>query len=316
MTRDWQKRQGIGTVDRLVAWRLMFLSFCGLPSLFVAWGTLSGGAARQAYYTAHDMGVGALPLVRVERLLSGLSPVFFVAAALGALAAVILDLLLTAGAIATLDDENRDSRRIGVVLRRGATHLAPVLRILVMAVVGMAAGAGLIDLVFDRIDVHGHRAHWDAARMYGLIPLARTMLTLLWISLVGALSLVCRVVTVCDGRRVVRRSLILTLQVCWRHPIRALATFSIVTLIVEAIAGLVMVGWRLPIAEGTGQAAVRSVLWLAMLFVQAWVWRALVATVRGVYVNPGDERVLAIRARPDAGFALPSRLYRRLRRPR
>ena len=131
-------------------------------------------------------------------------------------------------------------------------------------------------------------------------------------TLIGALAFWCRLVTVADGRRRVRRTLVVVLGVWRRHPLRGpllfLGTQLVVGLGTAAPLGL----WRQhPPATVLG-AVIWFAIWLCGIGLSSVVWHWLLRA--GLLLYAGREE---LRTMPDQPLGLRqalARLYRASRR--
>lgn len=228
----------------------------GLPALAASLGAVST-AAHQPYYTEVQ---GRLPLFHLLRLLHDL-PLGSLAALTGL--AVVLALLgeqiLVAGGLEWLERARggrAEGRALRAVLTGGARWLLPMLRVVLLA--ASCAGAGLIAIrwVFDLLADHGELAGWTGRTQLLVLPAMRLLVSVLWLSFIGAWAFWCRVLMVADGRRTVRTAWLLSLRVIRRRPVRAPLFFITMTMAGQVGAGVVLVIWRqYPPLGGIGVAS-------------------------------------------------------------
>ncbi|EYF02173.1 Hypothetical protein CAP_7384 [Chondromyces apiculatus DSM 436] len=284
---------------RLALLRLVMVVLASSPALVTALLGLDAGAARRPYFTEVP---GRLPVARLLQLARDLPDGYAAALAVSVVLAVLGDQLLTGGAVALLGPRPPKERRVlAVVWKRGLTHLWPFLRAVAVGVILTAVGAGLIGALFRRLDVMGYRAGWSGEARALYLPLASVGLTVLWMAAVGALVFWCRLITAADGRRRVRRTLLLALRVFVRHPLRSSGLFVSSTVISTLLPGAVLAAWRQ--AEPVRGGALGLLLggWCAALCLQAVVWIWLVRSGWLLYLHEG---LADLRATADAPFGV------------
>jgi hypothetical protein len=296
---------------RLILLRFGVAVLTGLPALLAGASGLSAEAAQRPYYTEVS---GRIPIVHFMRLMSDLPSGFVPAAIASVLLSVLADQLLTAGAIALFDPEKPADERpsvLSVVGREGLVHLYPFLRILAASALLFLIGAASIRSVVHALSLSGEvRGHSVAERMV-ILPLVGTLATGAWFSLVGAWVLWCRLFTVADGRRRVRRTALLALAVFGRAPLRGPVFAAALSFVAAILPGIVPVAWRLASPATSGAVFGWALAWALALLVQAFAWHALLRTGRLLLASPA---FADLRARPDEPLGLVARLRGILRK--
>jgi hypothetical protein len=297
----------------VVAWRWVFALVTSLPGVIMAVSGVAREAARRPYYTEVN---GRLPLYHFQRLIEELTGVLGPAVLVSVLLAVLADQFLTAGAIALADPARPEEDRRGALstmAREGLVYLYPFLRTVLLGGLLIALGAGVLVRIAERLGTASMRAGNTLLTTAFRLPLATALLTILWFATVGAWVLWCRLVTVADGRRKVRRTGLVVLGVWRRRPVRALVLPVLLTLLGALLPGVIPIAWRMA-APATGGAVLGwAVAWLVTLFAQAFVWAWVIRAARLVYASPEFD---ALRSSPDAPFGLLARLQRLVRKDR
>jgi hypothetical protein len=275
------------------------------PALIAGLAGVSGGAARRPYYTDVE---GRLPLIHWIRLLKDLPESLAPAMAAAVVLAVLGDQLVTGGALAMLDPGRPAGERVRVlatVLREGLTHLWAFLRAAALGLVILAFGVVLIRLPFKQLDLAGYRSGWTGKTVMLTLPVLHMFAMLLWMATSGAWVFWCRLITAADGRRRVRRTGLLALQVLWRHPLRSWGVFVTSTIATMLLSGAVLIAWRQAEPGTRGGALAWFLLWLLTLLIQSFVWLWLLCAGRALYDSGGLED---LRSKPDDPFRLFEKL--------
>jgi hypothetical protein len=296
---------------RLLMMRVFIVVLSSLPALILGALGVASGAARRPYYTEVD---GRLPLMHFIRLMRELPGSFVPAAILGVVLAVLADQLLTGGALVVLDPARPVGERpkvFAAVFRDGLTHIWAFLRAVFAGVVLSAAGAALLGRLFNKLNITAYHAGWTAQTALLRLPMLAVISFLVWFATVGAWVFWCRLLTVADGRRRVRRTGVLVLRVFARHPLRSWALFVGLTASSTLASAAVLVAWRQAEPKTGAGAAGWAILWLITLLLQAFVWLWLLRAGRLLYASEG---LADLRSKPDDPFGLFGRLVRLVRR--
>lgn len=294
---------------RLVALRMLVLALATAPGLIAGLAGVSAGAARRPFYTEVE---GRLPIAHLSRFVGDLPSGYAPALGASILLAVLADQVLTGGAVVLLAPDRSPLGRVRVlatVAQEGLTHLWAFLRVVLLGVVLAGVGAALLRKPFDRLEVIGYQDAWTGETTAFLLPLLSTILTLVWFASVGAWVLWSRLIAAADGRRRVRRTGLLALQVFLRHPLRSWGLFVALTLAANLVSGAVLVAWRQ--AEPVRGAGVLLWIgvWLAAMLLQSLVWLWLLRAGWLLYASAG---LADLRDTPDAPWGLWAWVRRRL----
>ncbi|UQA61195.1 hypothetical protein [Polyangium aurulentum] len=298
---------------RVVAWRWAFALLTSLPGVLMAVVGVSREAARRPYYTEVR---GPMPGYHFARILEESTGILGPAVLVSVLLALIADQFLTAGAISLAHPARPEEDRRGVlstIAQEGLAHLYPFVRTALMGGLLFVLGAGVLVRISSRLGMASERAGNSMLTTAVLLPLSTALLTLLWFSAVGAWVLWCRLITVADGRRTVRRTGLLALAVWRRRPVRALVLPVLLTLAAALLPGAIPIAWRLSAPASGGGVLAWAVAWLAALFAQAFVWYWMIRAGRLIYASPDLD---ALRSSPDTPLGLLVRLRRLGRKDR
>jgi hypothetical protein len=301
---------------RIVAWRWVFALITSLPAALTAFGYLSSDAGRRPYYTSVQ---GPLPVFHLLRFMESLPDSFLPAALISVMLAVIADQLLTAGALALLDPGRPEGDRRGalaVIAHEGGAHLGAFARITLYGLALFGLGVLVVSRVSGRISLANDRVGATMLTTVVIVPLVMATLLLFWFAIVGAWVLWCRVLTVADGRRRVRRTGLLVLGVWRRRIVRALLLPTLLTLAAALLPGIIPIAWRMAAPATRGAVFGWFAAWLLALFAQAFVWQWVIRATRLMYSAPELD---PLRESPDAPLGLIARvhgLFRRERRQR
>ena len=294
---------------RLVLLRMGLVLLASGPAFAVSRSGISAGAATRPYYTDVE---GPLPVVHAMRFLREIPDAYVPALLAGVVLAVLFDQLLSAGALASLRSPSTAGRRVWSTVRReGPRHLPAFLRLLVLAAVVSALGIFALDAGFDRLGLAGHRAGWSASTLFLVLPGLEGLTVAVWLGLVGAWVLGCRVLTVIDARRRTGRTALLTLAVWRRRPLGGPALYVAVTLLAQLATGALLVGWRQSPPGSLGAGTLWVALWLVGMAAHSAVWVGLHRA--GILLYTSGE-LSDLRARPDAPFGWLARLRTLVRR--
>jgi hypothetical protein len=292
---------------RLIGLRWLLWILSALPGLVAASVALERSIAHRPYFIEAGDPLPFVPLAHLLRSLPG--PLWGVLAA-GAALAWFGNLLFTAGAVEVLDPNREGGVRVWrSIVDTGTRYLWVYLRVALLALVLLLIGGRVLSLIFEAIDDHGRLVGWPAKTMVLTLPVIRTLLFLCWASIVGALALWCRVLSVTGGRRYVRRLPALALRVWWRRPLQGLIFHVVLALTSLFIGTLVLLAWRQSSSATAGWVS----LWLVVLFLQSFLWHWRLRVCRLVWT---DARFDNARIVPDSPWHVLRRLAKRLRRRR
>lgn len=276
---------------RLIALRVVVQVLVALPTLAAM---DFGSMASRPWFAEAKRGLPwVLPWLQTG--LDGLTPWV----GLAVLLSLLLDQVVTAGAIRWLDPDAEHGRfqLVGpAVIGEGTRWLWPQLRVVALAAVVGAAwiGAGSA-AVFAVTELP-----FEPLRLGGLAAVAVGLLV------IGAFSHMAQVVTVGDERRVVRRALWLSAKLAWRHPFAGPLLTVLASAAVVPLPALALAGWRL--AGPGAEWPTWALTWLAALGVQAFVWHGLIRVVWALFAHQTD-----LRSTPDEGFGLWASIGAKLR---
>jgi hypothetical protein len=298
---------------RAVAWRWAFALLTSLPGVLIAVLGVARETARRPYYTEVR---GPMPAYHFLRILEESTGVLGPAVVVSVLLALVADQFLTAGAIFLAHPARPEVDRRGVLstmAQEGRAHLSPFVRTTLLGGVLLVLGAGVIVRIFGRIGMASERAGSSWLTTALVLPLVTALLTVLWLAVVGAWVLWCRLITVADGRRTVVRTGLLVLGVWRRRPVCALVLPVLLTLAAALLPGAIPIAWRMAAPATGGGVLAWTVAWLVALFAQAFVWYWLIRAGRLIYASPDLD---ALRSSPDAPLGLLVRLRRLWRKNR
>lgn len=294
---------------RLLAMRASLIALSSVPALVAGTAGVAEGAARRPYY-ADVAGQGRMPLVHFIRLIRDLPPGFVSALIVGIVIAILGDQIVTAGALKLLDPDRPADEPVRVfqaVFRDGLTHLWAFLRAAFLGLIVSGVGALVIRRVFKKLDVMAYTSQWTGLTSVIRLPMLAAVVFLVWLSTVGAWVFWCRLLTVADGRRYVRRTALLALRVIARHPLRTWGLFVLLSTVSTLASALVLIAWRQAEPKSSGGALGWAIVWLIAILGQAFVWLWLARSGRLLYA--GSERLAVVKASPDE----PLRILRRIR---
>jgi hypothetical protein len=280
------------------------LVLSSLPALVAGLSGVSG-PARRPYYTAVD---GPLPLAHLIRLFRELPGSIAGALAAGVVLSILGDQMVTGAALAMFDPGRPREPKVRVfaaLFRDGLTHLWAFLRVIGLSLVLWGIGLGLVRFVLHRLEITAYRSGWSGETALVKLTLLGVLLALVWMASVGAWTFWCRLITVADGRRRVRRTGLLVGRVFWRHPLRSWGVFTALTLATTLASGAVLVAWRRAEPSSGGGVLGWALSWLGMLFLQSFAWLWLLRAGRLLYASAG---LADVRSRPDESFKLFSKL--------
>jgi hypothetical protein len=231
-------------------------------------GVLESSVAREPYFTGAP---AALDVGQLLELARRMRPALLALAASALLLWLLLQ-VLTAGALIRLE-RGRPER---ISLWRacwdgGSRALLPYLRAALLAAVLAGLGAALLSRIFAWLASHGEVAGWTGKTLVRDLPLARAVLTGLWVSVVGIFAFWLRVLLARERRPRVRVAAQRALRLCLRRPVSALAFHWVVASTTLAAQGAVLLAW-----QGAAEPSPASrwlAVWLAVLLVSAYAWQ-------------------------------------------
>jgi hypothetical protein len=154
--------------------------------------------------------------------------------------------------------------------------------------------------------VSAERQSWTADARYIVVNQWRAAITTGALASLGAFAFWAKVLTVADERRRVRRTLLETVKVLWRAPIRALLAFVVVTVAVQGVGAYVLAS-----AASHGGGALTVVSFALFIALHMGAWHALMQYGRIFY---GDARFDDIRGRGDDPLGVWAWVKRRVLR--
>jgi hypothetical protein len=290
---------------RLVVLRAFTLVGCCLPGTMLvesAARDLLGSDPRTASLT------GPLPLHVVQEIAGAIVGAPLAVLAAGVLAFLACDQVLTAGALTLLDPNRRDAhpRVWRMLFDEAAVHFWPLVRVALVTLVFFAICMGALSLVTDALAVRAERHGWTADARYIVVTQWRVAITAIVLAKLGALAFWCKVMTVADGRRRVRRTVIDAVKVLWRAPVRAMAFFVVVTLAAQTATGALLTS---VITHGGATGAI--VGFSLLIVVHMCLWHVLMHYGRIFY---GDARFDDMRGRGDEPLGVWAWVKRKARR--
>jgi hypothetical protein len=286
---------------RLIAVRWALSIAAALPAMLATRATLDQVAGRQPWFTdAPD----PLPLPQLVKILGQLGPAVPASVA-GVIAAWLATLLVTAAAVEILDPGRAPEpvRLWRSTIDTGTRFLWVYLRISLCAAVLLGLGARGVTSVFEMLANHAKVAGWTAVTIVDVLGVGRVALVLAGAGLVGVLAWWCRVISVGDQRRYVRRLPTMVARVGWLWAAQGVILPWIVGTASLIAGGAVLFAWRQSPGDGTAW----FVFWLGLLLAQAYLWHWRLRTLCLIWGSTGLDDV---RGTPDE----PWHAFRRLRR--
>lgn len=301
---------------RLLFWRWLILVAVSLPGVLMANGAVSEGIARSPYYTDIQ---GRLPLVHLQRLFSELPPTLLVMFGALAVIGLILNQALSAGALVFFqrggrqddgpsDGSNRTLSALSVLLHDGLPFFWSFLRIVLVAIGAGLLGVFALGKLFEALTLKGEVAGWSGLTLTLQLPLLQAVLCAVWIWLVGAWAHGVKVITVLDGRRRIRRTAFVALRFCWRHPLRWVLFFAVVTFVGTASGASALFGWRQSVPRLATSFALWGGLAILLSFLRSTIWYWVHHA--GVRLYDGGEKTGDLRGATDAPFGWWSLILR------
>jgi hypothetical protein len=262
---------------QLVAFRVLLVLGTSLPAAYVS-SRAALELARNPYYTDSAAAVGRLPAIHLLRLFGDLPAGLAAAFMISALMLLLADQVLNAGALRWLMPSAEESRsgegvrqRLSVwrtILDSGLEPLWGFLRIQLAMFVLLLLGILAINAGATTLQRHGQHAGWSGQTLLLLLPVGKAVAIMLWAALVGAWGFWCRLLTVADSRKRVRRTGLICLGLWWRFPGRAPLLFVGATTATTLLSGALLLVWR-----QHGQLwPLWLALWVAALALSAAVW--------------------------------------------
>ena len=286
-------------VARLCLLRLALLAAVLGPAALVGGAGISRHVGGQPHLAEQ---VGPLSLAATLDLLQNLPTSFLGLVALGMLSFLLVDQVLTAGALIILDPQRPSpgrTRVLRVLWDEASIHFWPFIRILLLGVVVVGLGSLAITRAFaafsDRAAVGGS----SAISRFVYLPGGQALMTALWVAFVGGLTFWCRVLAVADQRTRVRRTALLALRVLNRSPLRGPLLYTGITLVVQSVGLVLLVAVSPP-----SRLAIRWSALLVFFVLHVFVWQWLIRRARGLCL---DARVQAIREVGDEPYRWFSR---------
>ena len=247
-----------------------WLLWIGAPLAGAAYArrALESTVAREPYFTGAS---AALDIAQLLEFARRLRPALLVLVAGAALSWIALQ-FLTAGALLRLERGKPERLSLWRALWDGGSRaLLPYLRVALVAGVSSGLGAVALARAFGALGEHGEAAGWTGKTLVRDLPLARALLTLLWVSFVGVFAFWLRVLLVRERRPRVRVAAWRALRLCAHRPLAALAFHWGVGAGTLAAQGAVLLAW-----QESARAAPSSpwlALWLAVLLASAYAWQ-------------------------------------------
>lgn len=258
--------------------RLVLVLLSGLPGL-VAAGIPLKRAFADPWFA--DAGV-PLPAMQLAGLLSRAG-----GAALGGILAGTAFLFLVhqafvAGAITALlppGPWRTPPRGWRGILAAGAPWTWAMLRVTLLAAALAVAGLVGLKLGFGRLVEAGDARGWTAMTLHGVLGPLRALLSLAWLSLVGAGALLARAIVVRRADARVRAAILPALRAWRRAPLRAALLPAGMLALGFVLGGVPVIAWRLVPPAGAAGLAGWLLLALLGLAAQAALWTAAVAGI-------------------------------------
>ena len=300
--------EGLGTVKgsfRLVIMRWTLWILAGTPGVLIGLGALGDTVGRRPYFTE---AADPLPVFELVRLAGAIPGAVWGALTAGVVGAWLGNLLLTAGAVEVLGRTRETKVRVWrTVFETGTRTFWVYLRLALLGAVLIFGGAKLLGVIFDRLVDHGAAAGWTGQSLARTVPLVHGVLLLTWATLVGVMIWWCKVITVADERRLVRRLPLMVLRLWWRRPLQGVVFHVVLSVVTLFASAAVLFGWRQSAAGPAGWI----VLWLVVLGVMAFVWHWRLRACCLVWVGADLQD---LQDQPDEPWHLTGRLWRRVRR--
>ncbi len=260
--------------------RLVLVLLSGLPAFLAARSPLSRVLADP---WIADAGT-PLPVMQLAGVFSRAGGAAFAGIAVGAVFLFLLQQAFVAGAIAALlppGPWRTPPRGWRGILAAGTPWAWAMLRVTLLSAVLAAVGLVALRLGFGRVVEAGDARGWTAMTLYGVLGPLRALLSLGWLSLVGAGALLARAIVVRRADPRVRAAIVPALRAWRREPVRAALLPALALALGFVLGGVPVIAWRL--APPAGLPGLLGWLLLALLgfAVQAVLWTAaLAATTR------------------------------------
>lgn len=220
---------------------------------------------------------GPLPVFHLIRFMDLFPTSWIPVTAACVVLVVLLNQWLNAGALGLLTP-GRDPAggSVAAVLRHhGGRNLVAFLLILVLSVALCGLGYVVVDATFERIHLAGERGGWTARALGLHLPALHVLCGTVWIALVGAWSLWCRLLTVHGDGRLHLATLWRVFPIWAREPLAGPFFCVAVTVGAQFAAGLVLIAWRQRAPEGAEFAFFWTAIWIATMLLHAGAWHWL-----------------------------------------
>lgn len=270
---------------RLIALRLVLLVLAMLPGIWAAVNAIDESAGRLPSLAGVTK---PMPIVHLIRLAEYLNGYFVALLAIGVVVAFIGQQLLLAGGLVILDPRLEKSPRVWrSVVDTGTLHLWTFLRIALFNLLILSLGLAGIHWLFDALRRHGLLAGWSAQSLVLDLSWLQLIISLVWVGFVGSWGFWCRVLSVVDQRRRVRRTAFVALFLFWRHPFSGPLFYALTSFTSFCLGAWVLALWR----QSSSPWPVWALLWALVLLAQACIWHWQVRSAR-LLVENGNLAVL------------------------
>lgn len=280
---------------RLIALRVVTLLLFSLPALLAA----RCGITDQIGHDPRLVPAEPQAFEVVSAVLRDLPPAALLSAGLAAALFWLFEQALVASTLILLSPAlTAGPTRIWATLwGRGWPQVSTFIRVGLVDLVLAAGGLSIVSLIGTRLDRAADAGGWRGITQVVVMPGLVILLAWLWLTVVGTFGLWCRVLIVADGRRRVRRVLLLALRALYRAPFRGLGAFVAIAFGSHLLGAVFLVVQ----APGKGGSLVASSTWLVYLLVQAYVWHWLLHAGRRLYA---EKRFAAVREGSDQPFGV------------
>ncbi len=243
-----------------------------------------------------------LPIAHLVIVAKELSSGIFLALLFSLAVAFIGNQFLLAGALQILHPQQSNTPKVlRQIFKSGAKIFWPYLRIAMLACLKLCLGAWLIHVCFRKLADHGTTAGWTAQSIWITLSLLEALSVFVWANFVGAFAHWCRVLIQVDGRRLVRRTILLVFRVWWCHPLQSLCFTLAIMFLASAGPATVLAAWR----QAAPNTALWFGLWVLTLFILSYLWHWKVHVSRLLVEYPDMK---STREAPDVHWAIEGRV--------
>jgi hypothetical protein len=278
---------------------LLFVAL-SVPGILHAKGAIAGSVALSPYYTEVE---GRLPVIHLQRFLgelpSSILPLLVGMAFLG----LILNQIMSAGALVYFRGTEKEEDNPGLwhlLFNEGLPYFWRFMRILCIALALFLLGVFALGKFFEYLALRGEVAGWSGATLMIDLPALKVSACTFWLWLVGGWAYATKVITVLDNRRRIRRTAFHSLRLCWRHPVRLMAFYALLTLLGTLTGAALLFAWRQGVPRTTAPFVFFGVTALTLSFLRSAFWYWLHGAGARLYRD--GKKSSDLRDRSDAPF--------------